>query len=739
MKKRCVITGLGIICPVGNDVKESWDSIQKGRTGIAEVTSVNTEGCYANLGGEVFCDDLPAPQYDRSVRLCIRAAQEAIQDAGFDAEAAKEAGVIVGSCIGGAVSIDEYLTAQKNGKEEDSRIPNMAASSIANHAAAYLGLNGVTANIVNACAAGTMSVSYACDLIRSGNGSVFLAGGTDPFSSLAFAGFHALHALSVDPCSPLNHSNGITLGEGSGILVVEEYEHAVARGAKIYCEVAGYGVNCDAYHITAPDPSGEGQMDVIRRALQSAEVEPSEIAYVNAHGTGTAKNDEAEFLSLHTIFDGTDVSVSSTKSMTGHCLGAAGAVEAVFTVKAVSEDILPPTIGYTDEDKEALKDKAGALDFVANESRKKSIPMAMSNSFAFGGTNASIIFAKEAKPKEDAVKQRLFITGFGQVLSANTEEASKTAAVTLDMKDFTERGVKLGVFRKLDKFSQLQLISGIDALKSAGITISEENERRIGTIIGTSAGPVTEVSNFQKNICEKGATAGSAFTFPNTVYNAAGGHFSIFTKTKGYCATVANGTQAGLQSVAYACDVLEKGNEDIMLAAGTDEGSDMVTYFYEHSGINGENVLGEGSSTIVLETEKSAARRQAHRFAEVAGYACTHSAGTQDYTEAQAMKAAIMKALEKAGYQPSDVEQVYAVTSNQEEKKADEQKVLTEVFGTKEIQDVRKLTGDCRAASANAQLVEAATAIDFGTVKCALAVSYGCGSYTAVVLKVCEA
>lgn len=733
MKKRCVITGLGLVCPVGNNVEESWRNIQDGVSGIAKVTSVDTEGCYANLGGEVACDDLPAPQYDRSARLCIKAATEAIADAGFQGNAASEAGVIVGSCIGGAVSIDEYLMAQKEGKEDDSKISNMAASSIANNTAAYLGLNGVTANIVNACAAGTMSIAYACDLIRSGNGNVFLAGGTDPFSSLAFAGFHALHALSVESCSPLNHSNGITLGEGSGILVVEEYEHAVARGAKIYCEVAGYGVNCDAYHITAPDPSGQGQMDVIRRALTSAEVNPADIAYINAHGTGTAKNDEAEFLSLHTIFDGTNVSVSSTKSMTGHCLGAAGAVEAVFTVKAVSDDVLPPTIGYSEEDKQVLAEKAGELDFVANDSRKKEIPMAMSNSFAFGGTNASIIFAKEAKEQEEVSKQKIYITGFGQVLSGDTDENSKVANVTLEMKDFTDRGVKLGVFRKLDKFSQLQLISGIDALNSAGITVSEENERRIGTIIGTSAGPVTEVSNFQKNICEKGATAGSAFTFPNTVYNAAGGHFSIFTKTKGYCATVANGTQAGLQSVAYACDVLEKGNEDIMLAAGTDEGSDMVTYFYKHSGINGDRTLGEGSSTIVLETGASAEKRQAHKYAEVAGYACTHSAGTETYTEAQAMKDAIMKALERAGKNAAEIDAVYAVTSNQAAK-ITEEAVLAEIFAGKKMIDVRETTGDCRAASANAQLVEAAKIIDSGSVKSALAVSYGCGSYTAVVL-----
>ena len=472
MKKRCVITGLGIVCPVGNNLDESWDSIKSGKTGIAEVKSVNTEGCYANLGGEVSCDNLPAPQYDRSARLCIKAAEEAIADAGFTGNGADEAGIIVGSCIGGAVSIDEYMTAEKEGKQDDSRIPNMAASSIANNAAAYLGLNGVTANIVNACAAGTMSIAYACDLIRSGEGDVFLAGGTDPFSSLAFAGFHALHALSVESCSPLNHSNGITLGEGSGILVVEEYEHAVARGAKIYCEVAGYGVNCDAYHITAPDPSGQGQMDVIKRALASAGVAPADISYVNAHGTGTAKNDEAEFLSLHTIFDGTDVSVSSTKSMTGHCLGAAGAVEAVFTVKAVSDDILPPTIGYSEEDKAILAEKAGELDFVANDSRSKDIRMAMSNSFAFGGTNASIIFAKDAHPVEDTPKDKVYVTGFGRVLSKSEDAADKVASLTLEMKDFTDRGVKLGVFRKLDKFSQLQLVSGIDALASAGITVS---------------------------------------------------------------------------------------------------------------------------------------------------------------------------------------------------------------------------------------------------------------------------
>ena len=218
----------------------------------------------------------------------------------------------------------------------------------------------------------------------------FIAGGTDSFSSLAFSGFHALHALDTDSCSPFNRSSGITLGEGSGVLIVESYEHAKARGAKIYCDVLGSGVSSDAHHITAPRPDGMGQMAAIKRAVENSALDFNDIDYINAHGTGTAKNDEAEFLSLHTLFDGSDnLSVSSTKSMTGHCLGAAGSIEAVFSVKSVCDNVIPPTIGYTAEDLDKLAEKAGKLDFVPNTKREKTVTNVMSNSFAFGGNNAT--------------------------------------------------------------------------------------------------------------------------------------------------------------------------------------------------------------------------------------------------------------------------------------------------------------------------------------------------------------
>ena len=306
-KKRCVVTGLGLICGVGDNVKDCWDAVTLGHSGIDEVKSVDTSNCYAHKGAEVdkASSELSPENYDRSSLLCIHAANEAFEDASIDASE-KNIGVILGSCVGGAASIDKYYTDEikgDGGKKED--IFKMGASAIANNVSAHFGLEGITANIVNACAAGTMSIGYACDLIREGKGDVFIAGGSDSFSSLAFSGFHALHALD---------------------------ENAVERGAKIYCEILGSGVSSDAYHITAPRPDGEGQMSAIRRAVESSALTFDDIDYINAHGTGTAKNDEAEFLSLHTLFDGNDhLSVSSTKSMTGHCLGAAGSIEAVFS------------------------------------------------------------------------------------------------------------------------------------------------------------------------------------------------------------------------------------------------------------------------------------------------------------------------------------------------------------------------------------------------------------------------
>ena len=297
-EKRCVITGLGLVCAIGDNTEECFESALSGRSGIEDVKSFDTSNCYSHKGAEVDLTNgqLANGKYDRTTALGIKAAGEAIADSGIDmnSDMASEIGVILGSCIAGAACVEKYYNQKVRGEEGNKDdLKAMPASVIAGNVADYYNAGGMTANIVNACAAGTLSVSLAIDLIRGGKGEIFLAGGCDSFSSLAYAGFHALRALAPSDCSPFNHSDGITLGEGAGVLVVESYEHAVKRGAKIYCDVLSSGVSSDAYHITAPRPDGEGQMSVITRGVRNSGLDFKDIDYVNAHGTGTAKNDDS--------------------------------------------------------------------------------------------------------------------------------------------------------------------------------------------------------------------------------------------------------------------------------------------------------------------------------------------------------------------------------------------------------------------------------------------------------------
>ena len=301
---RAVITGLGMICAIGNSVDEAWNNAVNSVSGIHKTTTLDTTDCYADLAAEVKCDTLGdfegSEDADRSAQLCIKAAGEAMKDAGLDDFAGDpKASVIIGSCVGGAVSISDYY---EHGKKA-SDVTKMPISSIAPQVAGQCHAGGVVTNIANACAAGTISIAYACELIRAGKADVVLAGGSDTFAAVPYAGFLSLHALDADGCSPFNRCTGITLGEGSGVVVVESYEHAKARNAKMYCEVLGAGVSSDAHHITAPRPDGEGQMEAINRAIKNSGLKKSDIGYVNAHGTGTAKNDDAElqYLTARTI------------------------------------------------------------------------------------------------------------------------------------------------------------------------------------------------------------------------------------------------------------------------------------------------------------------------------------------------------------------------------------------------------------------------------------------------------
>lgn len=786
LKNRCVITGLGMINAIGNSVDECFTNAKNSVSGIEETTSVDTKDCYAKLAAEVKHFDLASIKntegMDRVSKFAIKAATEAMADAKLtDFENNTRVSVIMGSCVGGAVSIAHYY---ENNHDVDD-IKRMPISRIANDVASYFHAGGVVTNIANACAAGTISIAYACDLIRSNKADIVLAGGTDAFASVPYAGFLALHALDENPCSPFNHCTGITLGEGSGVVVVESYEHAKKRQAKMYCEVLGSGVSSDAHHITAPREDGEGQMNAINWAIKTSGVDKKDIGYINAHGTGTAKNDNAEFLSLHTIFDGAnnDLSVSSTKAMVGHCLGAAGAIEAVFSIKCLTENIILPTLRYSDEDLVNLKEKAGNIDFIPNKARNKELNTVMSNSFAFGGNNASIIFSKnEGNVNVKTVNKKIAITGLGIVTPLGNgvsnyvekindfkpESTSISSAVARP--DYDAFGLGM-TFRKHDNLSRLQVVSGMNALKDANYAINDETATKIGIVVGTSEGALGTCLNFQDNITEKGNVNGSAFNFPNTVYNAAGGYLSICSGIKGYNVTITNGAQSGLASIAYSMDILRKGTEEAVLATGTDENIEIINEIYakENKIANTVNnaydnksgfTLSDGSVSILLEDEAVATKRGAKVYAHVTGYGMAHK--SVDFLTIENSESALIDAinfaLADANVKASDISAVVGFANGDKTIDNVECAGLTKVFGSGlnnlPVINIKDNIGEARSAGAalaashaalllsgdlketNAYVSGKKTKISGSNLNKVLVISYGFGgSYTAIVVE----
>ena len=406
--RRVVVTGLGAVTPIGNNVKDMWESVKAGKCGIAPITHYDTEGRKVTVAGEVKDLDVSCIEkkelrkMDKFSQYALVAAKEAIEDSGLDLEKedADNIGVIVASGIGGLGTIEnDHTRGMEKGFDRVS--PYFIPMSISNMAAARIaityGLKGMCSCVVTACAAGTNAVGDAYRNIKDGYLDMIVCGGAEAsITTFGIGGFTALQALSTntDPnraSIPFDKErSGFVMGEGAGILVLEEYEHAKARGAKIYCEIAGYGANCDAHHITAPLEDGSGAAKCMELAIKSAGITPKEIQYINAHGTSTPLNDKGETKAVKLAFKdaASKIAISSTKSMTGHLLGASGGVEAIITSLAVKNDYAPATINYKVPDEEC------DLDIIPNEGRNMTINYAMSNSLGFGGHNASVIFKK---------------------------------------------------------------------------------------------------------------------------------------------------------------------------------------------------------------------------------------------------------------------------------------------------------------------------------------------------------
>ena len=408
---RVVVTGMGAVTPLGTGVDAFWPRMVNGENGVDRITLMDSSAYATHFAGEVkdfnaedWLERKEARRVDRFLAFSVAAAEMAMRDSNFprdDEELKLETGVLIGSGIGGLITMSEQ--SQKLFTEGPDRVspflvPHMIPDMASGLVSIKFGLKGPNICVVTACATGNNAIGEACHMIKRGDVRAMLAGGAEaPISPIGLAGFCSARAMSTNESNKASrpfdlNRDGFIMGEGAGVLVLEDHDFAVARGARILCEIVGYGTSADAYHMTAPDPNGDGAIRSMKLALRSAGIKPEDVSYVNAHGTSTPYNDKTESLAIKAVFGehAYKIPVSSTKSSIGHCLGAAGAVEAVICALAIRDSVVPPTINYETPDPDC------DLDYVPNQSRKHDVNIALSNAFGFGGHNATLVIKKYA-------------------------------------------------------------------------------------------------------------------------------------------------------------------------------------------------------------------------------------------------------------------------------------------------------------------------------------------------------
>jgi len=394
---------MGIFCSIGKNVQEFLQSLRGSRTGIGPITLFDTSKYPSKIGAEIrdyrpkdFFEKMDLKRLSRTDQFALIAAEEAIKDSGIDVHPSAEVGVCLGAGAGGMFEAESYhREVLLEGRSKPSLILSFIPSFTTNRVAERFRFSGPLATITTACSSSATSVGYGADLIRSGKASAVLCGGSDVLSELTFGGFNSLKVMDPSPCKPFDKKRaGMSLGEGAAILVLEELDEALKRGAKVHAEFLGYGIGGEAYHITAPEPTGMMEARIMGKALEENGIKPSEVDYINAHGTGTPLNDKVETLSIKRVFGkrAYSISVSSIKSMLGHCLGSAGIIEAVASILSILHGFIPPTVNHQERDEDC------DLDYVPGKSREVNVKVVLSNSFAFGGNCTTLVFGKYNPP-----------------------------------------------------------------------------------------------------------------------------------------------------------------------------------------------------------------------------------------------------------------------------------------------------------------------------------------------------
>lgn len=693
-----VVTGVGLLTAAGLTPEENWDSIRAGRVGIRRATVVPTEGLISDLGGELpgGADWTPRslplrgrPLLDRCHAMAGDAVAQAVEASRLDAAGYRmeRIGVSLGTSLGGARSGEEFHRQWLElglRRANASLLRQYPLHSVTDYLAAVFGFEGPRSIQSNACAAGAVAIAYGVELIRSGVVDAVVAGGADPLAYFSFGGFSCLGALDADACAPYTRSSGLNLGEGAGIVILERRDAAEKRGADLLAVVAGYGLSADAYHPTAPDPTGRGAARAMVAALEMAGRAPAEVDYVNGHGTGTPANDAAEPRAIVQLRSSAAPPTSSTKSMIGHTLGAAGAIEAVGTILAIREQMLPPTAVPA-----GLAGNAGEFDIVPGVGRPAELTTALSNSFAFGGNNAALLLrdAGAAGERGERDARTVVITAVAAIagsaadsdavmesLRTSTPAYGDESVVIEGYGDFPvaeipaghlTRGINPQHLRRIDSFGRRAAVAAADALKVRGLTRDEA--ATTGLIFATGSGPISTVEAFQRELLVTGV--GNTRLFPNTVMNAAPGHVAILHKLQGPTATVCSGGTSAVTALHFATRLIQSGACDRVLVLGADEASaaSMAGYvripgfLARQRGVPFENtgkICGGAGVAILIEAEEVAPRDRVLGRIEGFGLAGEASGPGRIDPSGAAWRRSFELALQDAGAAPDDVDLV---------------------------------------------------------------------------------
>jgi 3-oxoacyl-[acyl-carrier-protein] synthase II len=666
---RIVITGIGAVACNGQGAEEFILNVNQCVSGIKACTRYDMSELRSQLVGEIdyeaLYDKLPnEDDIEKTIYLAYYAAYEALKDSGLDFSKLqdKNIAIVIGSLFGGyntsAYVHDNFLVDHTLQDVNTGLLDYFSACGIPNYLSKKFGIKGAKFVVSNACASGASAVGFAYDLIKSGLADLAIAGGTDELNRLSLAGFNSLGALAVQNCAPYTNSAGINIGEGAGIFVVEKLSDVTARGGNPRVEIIGYELNSDAFHVTAPDPNGDGAYRAMKNVLERNRIQIEDVSYINGHGTGTSTNDTSEMKSVKRLFaDASSVGkLTSNKGVIGHCMGAAGALELFVSAKSIEDHVIPPT-HHTDTQKELTGIH------IVRELETDPCNFVLSNSFAFGGNNVSIgISSPEYFSPEQLdsifVDDDIVITGVGCIGNRHASfedylgllETNETHFLPVESYVGRYRSTCCGVipeydyrkymspdfFRKTDIISKLSMVSSTAALRDAGIKVSRGNAERIGLVYGTGTGPISTIEQLNLDIIQKGLSGMNALFFPNSVNNAAPGYITMNNRIKGTTITINSGGSTFIASLLYAKIILQQNKADQVIVTVTDDYNEIYHAAYDRLGLlsdcdcvesfftrKNSLLLSAGSVSVILERKSTADERGARIYAKVHNGAIT--------------------------------------------------------------------------------------------------------------------